>query len=127
MIIELRPVGVVRSCDDDATATGTHGETLVIEVYPDYAEGLTGIERLSEVQVLYWMHELDENDRNTLITHPRGNRARPKEGVFALRSPMRPNPVGCSAVRLLKREGNRLLVTGLDALVGSPVLDIKHS
>ena len=126
MIIELRPVGVVRSCDDEPTAASTRGKTLAIEVYPDYAEGLTGIERLSEVQVLYWMHKLDENDRNTLITHPRGNKARPKEGVFALRSPMRPNPVGSSVVRLLKREGNKLLVTGFDALVGSPVLDIKH-
>lgn len=126
MSIELRPVGVVRSCGDDATAASTHGKTLVIEVYPDYAEGLTGIERLSEVQVLYWMHELDRNDRNTLTTHPRGNKARPKQGVFALRSPMRPNPVGSSVVRLVKPEGNKLLVTGLDALVGSPVLDIKH-
>lgn len=126
MSIELRPVGVVRSCDDDATAASTHGKALVIEVYPDYAGGLTGIERLSEVQVLYWMHKLEPNDRNTLTTHPRGNKARPKQGVFALRSPMRPNPVGSSVVRLLKREGNKLLVTGLDALVGSPVLDIKH-
>jgi len=126
MSIELRPVGVVRSCDDDATLASTRGKTLVIEVYPDYAEGLTGIERLSEVQVLYWMHELDQNDRNTLTAHPRGNKVRRKQGVFALRSPMRPNPVGSSVVRLLKREGNKLFVTGLDALVGSPVLDIKH-
>jgi len=126
MSIEIRPIGVVRSCDDDATAPSTHGKTLVIEVHPDYAEGLTGIERLSEVQVLYWMHKLDENDRNTLVTHPRGNEARPKQGVFALRSPVRPYPIGSSVVRLLKREGNKLFVTGLDALVGSPVLDIKH-
>jgi tRNA-Thr(GGU) m(6)t(6)A37 methyltransferase TsaA len=126
MIIELRPIGVVRSWENDATAASAHRESLVVEVYPDYAEGLTGIERLSEVQVLYWMHKLDENDRNTLITHPRGEKARPKEGVFALRSPMRPNPVGSSVVRLLGREGNKLFVTGLDAMVGSPVLDIKH-
>jgi tRNA-Thr(GGU) m(6)t(6)A37 methyltransferase TsaA len=127
MSIELRPIGVVRSCEYDSTDARAHGKTLVIEVHPDYTEGLRGIEHLREVQVLYWMHKLDENDRNTLVTHPRGNKARPKQGVFALRSPVRPNPVGSSLVRLLKREGNKLFVTGLDALVGSPVLDIKHS
>lgn len=127
MSIELWPVGVVRPCEYDATAADNHGKTLVIEVYPDYTEALTGIQHLMEVQVLYWMHKLDENDRNILITHPRGNKARPKQGVFALRSPVRPNPIGSSMVRLLKREGNKLFVTGLDALVGSPVLDIKHA
>lgn len=125
--MEIRPIGVVRACDSRSKGIGIDREALVIEIYPEYAEALTSIEKLKEIQVLYWMHELDESMRDLLITHPRGNKSVPKRGVFALRSPMRPNPIGSSVVRLLKREGNKLFVAGLDAFVGSPVLDIKHA
>ena len=60
-----------------------------------------------------------------LLQHPRGNQSRPKRGVFALRSPNRPNPIGITEVELLAIEGNILTVSGLDAINGTPVLDLK--
>jgi len=60
-----------------------------------------------------------------LQVHPRGDLARPKRGVFTTRSPVRPNPIGLTRVELVKRQGNILIVQGLDAFEGSPVLDIK--
>ena len=124
--MEVRPIGVVRASDSDSVAVQATESALIIKVYPEYEQGLSGVEELNEIQVLYWMHELDESMRRVLMTHPRGDTSLPKRGVFALRSPMRPNPIGSSTVRLIKREGNKLLVAGLDALVGSPIIDIKH-
>jgi len=124
--MEVRPIGIVRASDSDSRAVDATENVLIIDVYPEYEQGLSGIEELNEIQVLYWMHELDESVRGILMTHPRGDTSLPKRGVFALRSPMRPNPIGSSTVRLVKRKGNKLIVAGLDALVGSPVIDIKH-
>lgn len=71
------------------------------------------------------MHRLSEDAREILEAHPMGNRAKEKRGVFALRSPMRPNPMGLTRVELVERRDNILVVSGLDALEGSPILDIK--
>ena len=98
---------------------------MKIMVYPEYAEGLDGIEELDYIYVLYWMNRLSENDRKILKVHPRGDVNKPLRGVFSLRSPMRPNPIGLTRVKLLKRKGNILYVKGLDALPKSPVIDIK--
>ena len=115
--IELHPIGVARKTEKR--------DLMVISINPEYAEGLDGIERLDYIYVLYWMDRLSEEDRKVLKVHPRGDRSRPLTGVFALRSPMRPNPIGLTRVRLLRREGNKLYVEGLDALDGTPVIDIK--
>jgi len=72
------------------------------------------------------MHKLSEKDRKTLKVHPQGDRNKPLRGVFSLRSPMRPNPIGLTRVRITRREGNILFVKGLDALDGSPIIDIKR-
>ena len=117
--IKLRPIGV-------AYRTERAGIMRII-IYPEYADGLDGIEELDHVHVLYWMHRLSEKDRKALKVHPRGDMDRPLTGVFSLRSPVRPNPIGLTRVRLLKREGNQLLVEGLDALDGSPVVDVKRA
>jgi tRNA (Thr-GGU) A37 N-methylase len=71
------------------------------------------------------MHGVSKRDRSAFQAHPRGYITQPKVGVFALHGPSRPNPIGMTRVRLLKRRGNRLVVEGLDALEGSPVLDMK--
>lgn len=94
-------------------------------IYLKYSEGLDGIENLNHIYVLYWMNRLGGEDRKTLRVHPRGDKDKPLTGVFALRSPMRPNPIGLTRVELVKREGNNLFVKGLDALDGSPIIDIK--
>lgn len=125
-MIEVQPIGVVRGPDSDSAAVRGAERVLIIEVYPEYEQALTGIEELNEIQVLYWMHKVDESMRKVLMTHPQGDTSLPRRGVFVLRSPMRPNPIGSSTVRLLRREGNRLFVAGLDAFVGSPVIDVKH-
>ena len=115
--ITLRPIGVAYRTDEE--------NVMRIEVYAEYTEALDGIEKLTHINVLYWMHWLTENDRGKLKVHPRGDMDRPLTGVFATRSPVRPNPIGLTRVELLKREGNVLFVKGLDALDGSPVIDIK--
>ena len=115
--ITLRPIGQVV-----ASATG---EGSLIEIRADLAEGLDGLEEQEHLWVLYWMHELSVRDRRVLKAHPRGDTSKPSRGVFSLHSPMRPNPIGMTRVRLARREGNRLLVEGLDALDGSPIIDIK--
>jgi len=125
-MMELQPIGIVQAPDPDSEAMEGSERVLVIEVYPEYEKALSGIEELNEIQVLYWMHELDKSARAILMTHPQGNTSVPKRGVFALRSPMRPNPIGSSTVQLIRRDGNKLVVAGLDAFVGSPVIDIKH-
>lgn len=115
--IELRPIGRV----------GGRGEGGLdeIEVDSEFAEGLQGVEDLEYLWVLYWMHELSAQDRQVLRAHPMGDQIRALRGVFALHSPMRPNPIGMTRVRLAERRGNRLLVEGLDAREGSPVVDLK--
>ena len=114
--IVLHPVGVVR--------TGP-GEVQRIEIYERVSEALDGIERAEGLWVLYWMHRLNAQDREVLRVHPRGDPMIPKRGVFSTHSPVRPNPIGMTEVRLLRREGDVLFVEGLDASDGSPVLDLK--
>ena len=116
--MEIKPIGKVRRLSPDESA---------LEIDPAFNSGLHGIRKGDRVQVLYWMHELKGQDRNLLQAHPRGDRSRPLKGVFGLRSPMRPNPIGVSTVEVRRVQGNRLFVRELDALDGSPVIDIKAS
>jgi len=101
--IQLRSVGIVR--------TNLHGTTSKIIVKPEFSQCLKGMEKYSHFVVLYWMHKVD---KETDLTE-----------AFANRTPFRPNPIGLIIVELISREGNILLVRGLDAFDGSPVIDIK--
>jgi len=89
---------------------------------PDLVEGLLGLKPGDEVLVLYWLHRAA---RDTLQVHPRGDRSHPLRGVFATRSPTRPNPIGVTITRIRHIEENVVEVIGLDALDRSPLLDIK--
>jgi tRNA-Thr(GGU) m(6)t(6)A37 methyltransferase TsaA len=91
-----------------------------IEVEPRFAQGLAGIETCSHLLVLYWM---DKSRRDLVLQVPR-NRSGTR-GTFALRSPVRPNPIAASVVRLVKLDGLRLTVIGLDCMDGTPLLDLK--
>ncbi|KXA92525.1 hypothetical protein AKJ64_02925 [candidate division MSBL1 archaeon SCGC-AAA259E17] len=115
--MEIPPIGRVHKTES--------ADIMKIEVHPELAEGLKDIDSLEKIDVCYWMHKLDEEERKKLKVHPRGNLKNPLTGVFALRSPMRPNPIGVTKVKLVRREDNNLFVEGLDAYDGSPVLDIK--
>ncbi len=125
--ITLKPIGFVRNKVKEAGSRGSHKwEQIVSEIVVDasLSEALDGLEEFSHIVVLYWMHRLAE-DKLPLKIHPMRNEELPLTGLFATRAPMRPNPIGQTAVRLLERRGNNLKVKGLDALDGSPVIDIK--
>ena len=90
----------------------------------DLTEALEGIEEFSHIIVLFWLHHQTQKEM-PLRQRPRRHPGGPLKGLFALRSPNRPNPIGKTTVRLLRRQGNILTVEGLDALNGTPILDIK--
>ena len=116
--MKLEPIGIVREVSR---------EESMIEVRPAYREGLHGIAAGDRLDIHYWMHKLDPDQRKMLKVHPRGDKNRPVKGVFGLRSPMRPNPIGVSIVCVKRVEQGGLLVSTLDAKDGSPVIDIKAS
>jgi len=102
------------------------GEESTLLIFPDYCAGLLGIEGYSHIFLLYWMHLRDDGkNRATLQVRPPRHGGAPLTGVFATRSPSRPNPIGLSLVKLKSIEGCRLVVSGLDALEGSPIVDVK--
>lgn len=120
----LRQIGVVHSPyreQKEAPFQGRHTKDVsTLEVFEDYEPGLLHIEQCSHLIVLYWQHK---GDRSVLRSHtPWGPEV---HGVFATRSPNRPNMIGFCVVELLKCEGRFLTVRGLDALEGSPLIDIK--
>ncbi|UCD91900.1 MAG: tRNA (N6-threonylcarbamoyladenosine(37)-N6)-methyltransferase TrmO [Methanobacteriota archaeon] len=88
----------------------------------EYESSLDGIEQFSHIVVVFWMDQVHEY---TPKVHPQSREDIPKQGVFATRTPFRPNPIGISAVKLLSREGSVLKVMGLDCFDRTPVLDIK--
>jgi tRNA (adenine37-N6)-methyltransferase len=120
--IEVTPIATVVGPPEDSLGNPL---AQVIEVRAEHEEALLRIERSEALWVLFWMSELQPQDRAIKRVHPRGNRENPLTGVFATHSPMRPNPIGMTRVRLIRRDGLRLTVAGLDAHDGSPVLDIK--
>jgi len=124
--MELSPIGVVESpLTDPATAPkqGREGapEAMLV-IQPEVAAGLDGIAAGDEVIVLTW---LDRADRAVLRVHPRDDPANPERGVFSTRSADRPNPIGLHVVEVVEIDGTRLRVRNLEAVDGTPVLDLK--
>jgi tRNA-Thr(GGU) m(6)t(6)A37 methyltransferase TsaA len=112
----LNPVGVVKK----------QGQRAWLEIKPEYAPALKGLEGFSHLWVFYWFHENDTpEERRTLQTHPRRDPANPLTGVFACRAPVRPNLIGFTACRIVKVEGNVVEVADLDARDHTPILDLK--
>lgn len=97
----------------------------VIEVLSEYEALLDGLDAFSHIIIVFWPHLLPEKQRHIEKVHPRGWKDLPLQGVFATRSPARPNPILFSTVALVKREGSHLHVKGLDAMDKTPVIDIK--
>jgi tRNA-Thr(GGU) m(6)t(6)A37 methyltransferase TsaA len=113
---ELRFIGTVEKA----------GEEAELRIFPEFCAGLQNVKDFSHLIILYWMHERDnEENRRTLVVVPKRHDANVQVGVFACRSPSRPNPIGLCVVELLKIEECTLRVKGLDALEGSPIIDIK--
>lgn len=122
----MRPVGFVRSAYHDKTAIpkgpdAKHEAEGVLEILPELVRGLKDIEGFSHLFVI-WAFDRAEPGNVLEATPPTDDRP---HGVFATRSPQRPNPIGLTVVELLGRDGHRLHVRGLDMLDGTPILDVK--
>lgn len=143
--IILKPIGIIRSgITEPVLRSDKDGMTLQekltriraerdkirtmtseIVIDPAYEEALEGIGDYSHIQVLFWAHKVPEESRRLTRVHPMGLKEIPERGIFATCSPARPNPVLLTAVKLLERNGNILKVQGLEAIDGTPVVDIK--
>lgn len=120
--ISLNPIGYVVSPVTDVKDMPPGGVAAEIEVLPQYQPALLRLEDNSHLWIQSWFHQAV---RDRLIAHPRNNPQLPEYGVFAIRSPGRPNPIALSLTKLIKVDNGRLYVQRLDALNGTPVLDIK--
>jgi tRNA-Thr(GGU) m(6)t(6)A37 methyltransferase TsaA len=122
----LRPVGVIRSAlkaRSDAPRQGSEGAPDAwLEVTPRFANGLRRLAAGDEIIVITWFHRAR---RDVLEVHPRSDRRNPLTGVFATRSPDRPNPLGLHPVVVRAIDGNRLRIGPIEAIDGTPVVDIK--
>jgi len=121
----LKPIGVVRNEIKQPIRHGWRERVSEVVVDASLTEALDGIDECSHLIILYWMHRLPAGKPLPLKVHPMGKPELPLVGRFATRTPSRPNPVGQSMVRLLEHRGNILKVKGLDAIDGTPVIDIK--
>jgi len=123
---EVTPIGTVRSPLTDRAAAPKQGyegsPDAWLEFDPGVLEGLADIGPGDQVIVLTW---LDRARRDILRTHPRDDLSNPEVGVFSTRSPDRPNPIGLHVVEILASEGHRLRVRNLEAIDGTPVIDLK--
>ncbi len=120
----LKAIGIVRSEVKQPSMLDDKEIVSDIVVNSNLTEALDNLDEFSHIIVLYWMHQAATGQLPTKV-HPMGKQELPLIGLFATRSPNRPNPIGKATVRLLKRQGNILKVKGLDALDGTPVIDIK--
>jgi len=132
MEIQFRPIGVIRTKASEVEVKEKGDREGEIEIYPEFAAGLDGVDGYSHLFVLVYFDRLRPEQIGPLQVKPRGLVRRgfkledlPELGVFALDSPTRPNPIGLTLVRVIRREGNRIFVQGLDFFDGTPVLDIK--
>jgi tRNA-Thr(GGU) m(6)t(6)A37 methyltransferase TsaA len=123
---EVRPIGRVESSLRDVSAAPRQGDEgappAIIRFRPDVQEGSRDIAAGDDLLVLTWLHLAD---RTTLGVHPRGEESRPLTGVFSTRSPDRPNPIGLHRVRVIAIGEDFIEVDALEAIDGTPVLDLK--
>jgi tRNA-Thr(GGU) m(6)t(6)A37 methyltransferase TsaA len=126
MTISMEPIGTVRSSRAEIRDDGWDREQAHIELNGRFAaDALAGIETFSHVEVLFHMDRVEPMKIETGARHPRNNQDWPAVGIFAQRGKNRPNQIGATICRVLRVAGTRLYVEGLDAVDGTPVLDIK--
>jgi tRNA-Thr(GGU) m(6)t(6)A37 methyltransferase TsaA len=122
----IQPIGVIRSeikKTEDAPLFYTEGAPdAILEMFPEYLKGLHRIKAGDEIIVITWLHRAD---RDVLQVHPRGDSSNPLTGVFLTRSPDRPNPLGLHRVKVLEINSNHLHIGPMEAIDGTPVVDIK--
>ena len=123
--ISLVPIG--RVVNDIGYPSDVRWEDIVSEIAiaPRLMEALDGIDGFSHIVIIFYLDKMDEDRHSTMKVHPERKEELPLVGVFATRSPARPNPIGVTVVKLLERQDNVLRVLGLDAYNDTPVLDVK--
>ena len=123
---ELRAIGWVESPLTDLDSSPRQGDEGAPDAWlrfePEVLDALRGVEPGDELLLLTW---LDRADRDVLVVHPRGDTSRPPAGVFTTRSPHRPNPIGLHRVGIESIDGARVQVRNLEALDGTPIVDVK--
>jgi len=125
-MITLSPIATVKNTRPIIEDDHWGGVISVIELDSLFAEeSLFQIEEFSHAEIIYYFHLVEEYKIETSARHPRNNKAWPKVGIFSQRGKNRPNRLGATIVKIIKREGTRLFVQGLDAIDGTLVLDIK--
>jgi tRNA-Thr(GGU) m(6)t(6)A37 methyltransferase TsaA len=132
MEIKFKPIGIIRTKASDIEVREAGDRDGELEIYPEFADGLEGIDGYSHLFVIVYFDRLRPEQIGPLKVKPRGLLRRgfkleelPLLGVFALDSPTRPNPIGLTLVRFLRRKTNRLFVDGLDFFDRTPILDVK--
>jgi tRNA-Thr(GGU) m(6)t(6)A37 methyltransferase TsaA len=125
-MVALSPIGVVKNTRRLVEDDHWGDVVSVIELDSSFTEdSLLQIEEFSHAEIIYYFHLVQDAKIETGARHPRNNPDLPKVGIFAQRGKNRPNRLGASIVKIIKREGTHLFVQGLDAIDGTPVLDIK--
>jgi tRNA-Thr(GGU) m(6)t(6)A37 methyltransferase TsaA len=123
--IQIVPIGIIKNDFLDEVPLGYEDQISKIIIKPELSKGLFKLDENSHIFVLFWFDRIGKESRDIMKVHPMRRGDIPPVGVFATRSPRRPNPIGVRAVKLVKIEDNTLTVEGLDALNETPVLDIK--
>jgi tRNA-Thr(GGU) m(6)t(6)A37 methyltransferase TsaA len=123
--MNFEPIGIVKSAATEPV--DENWGHIVSEIYlaESYTPGLRGLEQFSHLIVLFCMHQATFHSTTDLVRRPRGRADMPELGIFAQRARHRPNPIGITAVELIAIAGNVVKVKGLDAIDGTPVLDLK--
>lgn len=125
-VFEVRVIGKVESSLTDVESAPRQPDEGAPEAWlvfdPGVVDGLDGIQPGDEAVVLTWLHRAR---RDVLRVHPRGDESRPQQGVFSTRSPHRPNPIGVHPVKIVSMGGGRVRVRNLEAVDGTPVVDLK--
>ena len=123
--MNIEPIGTVKSPVTEAGDEGWGGVVSEIHLQESLSAGLQGIEQFSHIIVIFFMHQSTFDLAADLVRRPRERPDMPLVGTFAQRAKHRPNPIGITTVHLIEVKGNVLKVKGLDAIDGTPVLDIK--
>jgi tRNA (adenine37-N6)-methyltransferase len=125
-MMDISPIAIVKNNRIEVEDDNWGDVVSIIELDPAFSEeALFQLETFSHAEIFYYFHLVEDAKIETGARHPRNNQSWPKVGIFAQRGKNRPNRLGATIVRILKRQGRQLFVQGLDAVDGTPILDIK--